>query len=162
MNVWVNKFLYFNNGQLIFFIISIYLTWKLSINLSAVKIVYFHFKPRKHMTEFIRSLLFYFIKVSWNFFWLTNSSQFSHKSFSTQSLHFLNLFGIATLIPNDFSQLNGTLANNLYPSNNLKFSFLSKLLLTFVKFLKVLCSSILPWLIIIKHYFTFGAKNNTY
>ena len=49
-----------------------------------------------------------------------------------------------------------TFAINLPPSAILKDSFLPKLSLTFVNLLKVLCSSITPYLFIVKQYF-FGA-----
>ena len=51
-----------------------------------------------------------------------------------------------------FFQFKGTLAINLSPLNILKYSFLSKLSKTLVNFLKVLCSSITPYLFIVKQY----------
>ena len=61
-----------------------------------------------------------------------------------------------------FFQRKVTLAINLPPSAILKYSFLSKLPLTFVNPLKVLCSSIIPNLFIVKQIFIFGAKKIPY
>ena len=64
-------------------------------------------------------------------------------------LHFFILCGITTPILNDFFQLKGTLAINLSQPYILKHSFLSKILDTFVNPLKVLCSSVTPYLFIV-------------
>ena len=77
-----------------------------------------------------------------------------------QLVQFLILCGITTTILNDFFQLNVVLATDLSPSAILKYSFLSKLSETFVNTLKVLCSSITPFLFIVRQYFIFGARNN--
>ena len=54
----------------------------------------------------------------------------------------------------------GTSATNLSPSNLLKYTFPSKSSETFVNPLRVLSSSISSYLLVVKQYFIFGAKNN--
>ena len=79
-------------------------------------------------------------------------SQSSHQFYSTHCLQVLILCGITTPIPKDFFQLKGTFAFKLSPPI-LKYSFLSNLSDTFVNPSKVLCSSITPYLFIVKRYF---------
>ena len=59
-----------------------------------------------------------------------------------------------------FFQLKGTLALSLPPSVIVNYSFLSKLPLTFVKLLKVSCSSIIPNSIIVKQNFFMELETN--
>ena len=67
-------------------------------------------------------------------------------------VQFFILRRITTPWLNDFFHFNGTLAINLSPSNFSENYFLSKVSPMFVKPLKVLCSSIVPNLVIVKQY----------
>ena len=84
--------------------------------------------------------------------WLNNLSHSSHKIFFSQLVQFFILCEITTPWLNDFFHFNGTLANNLSPSNVSKNSFLSKLSPIIVKPLKVPCSSIVPNLVVVKQF----------
>ena len=59
-----------------------------------------------------------------------------------------------------FFQLKGTSAINLSPLNVFKYTFLYTLSETFLKPLKILCSSITPYLFMVKQYFILGARNS--
>ena len=71
--------------------------------------------------------------------------------------HFMGNYNTQTKI---FFHDKGTLATNLSPSAFLKYSFQFKLSETSLNPLKVLFSSITAYLLIVKQYFIFGARNN--
>ena len=114
------------------------------------------------MTKFIRRFcLFISLRLAENsFVWFTNLSHSSDRISFLQSLQFLISCGITTPWLKLFFQLSGTLAISLPPPVILKYSFLSRLSLTLVNRLKLLCSSITPYLFIVQQYFILELKRD--